>query len=300
MANAIALLGSSEFVIDDATDLAPHVDPVIDGERKGRGGVPRDYAVQPKEMFDPPSGMKLVPRDQWAERCKEQAANKSRNSDILLKAGIPSMDQDGVGYCWAHSVTGAVQGTRAVANQPYVPLSAFCVAATIKTGRDEGGWCGLSAEFARTKGIMPQSVWPQQDRNYKKYDTPANWAEAAKYKIEENFIDLLRDVYEQNLTFDQVATCAFNNEMMAVDFNWWSHSIMGCDVVDLSAQVVRGANGKKASLKFRTKVMDMTAGFGLRIRNSWTDTYGEKGFAVLSGTKCIPDGAIAIRTATAA
>jgi hypothetical protein len=244
--------------------------------------------------------MKLVPRDQWKARVKEQEAKKSRNSDILRAAGIPSMDQDGFGFCWGHSTTGALQGTRAAMGLPYVPLSAFCVCATIKNGRDEGGWCGLSAAFLREKGVCSQALWPQKDANYRKYDKPEVWADAAKHKIEEHWTDLTRDVYDQNLTFDQVATCALNNEFMAWDFNFWSHSVMGCDLVDLSNQDIRAGSGKLMAGPELVALLAPTDGFGIRLRNSWTDSYGDIGFAVLTGAKAIPDGALAIRTATAA
>jgi hypothetical protein len=269
------------LVIDEETLTDPGVKdkvfaPVVNGEVKGHGLIPRDYHKYPREMFDPPGDLQTIPRSELSARIKEQERTKARTSDILRAQNIPSLDQDGASYCWGHSTTGAVQAVRAVGGQVYVPLSAFAVCATIKKGADEGGWCGLSAKFARERGIPAQTLWPQQDRNYRKYDTPDVWASAARHKITEEWTDLTRDVYDVQLTLDQLYTCLLLNMPCATDFNWWSHSVMACDVVEVEP-----------------------GSFGIRIRNSWGDAWEDKGFSVLRGQKAIPDSALAIRVAGA-
>lgn len=260
----------NEPVIDD-TNFKTFVAPVINGEIKGHGLVPRDYSIYPPEMFDPPRDLELIPRSEWSARVKAQEQQKTRISDILLAAGIPSLDQGSNGYCWGHSTVGCVQAVRAIAGQPYVPLSAYMVCAIIKRGRNEGGWCGLSAKFLREVGVCSQQLWPQGNRNLR-LDTPECRANAALHKVTEEWTDLTQEVYDQNLTFDQVATCLLAGIPCALDFNWWSHSVLGCDLVETEP----GA-------------------FGVRIRNSWGDGWGEKGFGILAGRKAIPDGALAIR-----
>jgi hypothetical protein len=267
---------TKQLIIDDS-NWKEHFAPTINGEVKGHGAVPRDFHKHPREMFDPPSQLQVIPKSEWSDRIKEKVRNKSQISDILLAAGIPSLDQDGVGYCWAHSTTGCEQAARELTNQPYEPLSAFSVAATIKKGADEGGWCGLSAQFARQKGIVPQSIWPQGDRQYRKYDKPETWEAAARYKSVGEWVDLTADVYDVQLAFEQLATCLLLNCPCATDFNWWSHSVMACDLVEVES-----------------------GDFGIRIRNSWSDSYGDKGFAVLRGGKCHPDSALSIFLSQAA
>lgn len=256
-----------ELIIDDATsnDLLFPAD-------KGRGHDPSQVV---RGMFAPPSEMKLIPRSEWSARIKEQERLKSRISDVLLAAGIPSMDQGRVGYCWGHSTVGCVQAVRALNNLPTVPLSAYAVCAIIKGGRDEGGWCGLSAKFLREVGVPSQALWPQGNRSLS-LDTPQMRENAALHKVTEEWTDMAAAVYDQNLTFDQLATCLLTNTPCAVDFNWWAHSVKACDLVEVEP-----------------------GSFGIRIRNSWSDAWGEKGFGILRGQKAIPDGALAIRVTKA-
>jgi hypothetical protein len=176
--------------------------------------------------------------------------------------------------CWGHSTVGCVQAVRALNNQPYVPLSAYMVCAIIKRGANEGAWCGLSAKFLREVGVCSQALWPQGNRNYRALDTPEVRADAAKRKVTEDWADLASAVYDQNLTFEQVASCLLSGVPCALDWNWWSHSVMGCDLVEVEP-----------------------GSFGVRIRNSWGDAWEDRGFAVIRGQKAIPDGAVAVRVA---
>ena len=268
------------MLIDDSTPADVVYDP-----RFTRGAVPRDFAAQPADTFAAmPAEMPLIPRSEWSARCREQAERRARLSDVR-NAGdggrpIPSLDQnygDGVrwGYCWAHSVVHTAMLARAVANQPYVPLSAFSVAATIKKGANQGGWCGLAAQFCRDRGIASQAKWPQKDDRYRVYDRPDVWEDAARHKVTEDWVDLTRNLWEQNLTFDQLATCLLSGVPCAVDFNWWGHSVCALDLVEVEA-----------------------GSFGIRIWNSWADSWGENGTGVLRGSRAIPDGAVATRCTT--
>jgi hypothetical protein len=76
----------------------------------------------------------------------------------------------------------------------------------------------------------------------------------------------------QNRNFDQLATLCLLNVPVPIGLNWWSHEICACDLVVVSANH-----------------------FGIRIRNSWGDDYGDHGFAVLSESKATPDDAVAPR-----
>lgn len=243
--------------------------PTIDGERKATGLVPRDYRTDPPEMLAPPSEILLAPRSEWSARIKEQKAQGARLSDI--RGQEPSLDQDGRGYCWAHSTTSAVMVLRALMNLPRIRLSAYAIACMIKNFRDEGGWCGLSAKFWREKGCPSAQFWPEKSVS-RTNDNPQTWENARQHIITEDFVDLTRDVYDQNLTFDMVASCCLAGIPGAVDYNWWSHSIGWLDLVEVEA-----------------------GSFGLLIWNSWGDSWEDRGMGILRGSKAIPDGAVALR-----
>jgi C1A family cysteine protease len=258
------------MLIDDDTPEAVTHDP-----QYSRGLVPRDYATDPPEMFAQPEGMPLIPRSEWDARIAEQDANESSLEHIWRRSGQRSLDQNGQGYCWAYSTGAAVMLTRMAANLPVVRVSPHAVACKIKGFRDEGGWCGLSAKFAREVGYPSVDVWPEKSMS-RQNDRPETWADAAKHKIEEDWVDLAAGhFYYQNLTFDQVATCVLLNRACPVDFNWWQHSVCAVGLV----RVEPGS-------------------YGLRILNSWSENWGEQGFATLRGNKATPNSALCVRTVT--
>jgi hypothetical protein len=266
-----------EPIIDDGS----MIDPTAWMDGGSRGLVPRDYEAMPMRSVEMP----LKPRSEWSALIRQMETEKSRLSDIRLTgdAGqpIPSLDQnsgrnDGRwGYCWAHSSVHAVMALRARDLQPYVPLSAFAVAATIKNGRDEGGWGAQSLDFITSRGVPAQSFWPQRNVDLRN-GTPECWANAALHKVSEGWVDVAHPLWDRHLNFDQVATCLLSRIPVVCDFNWWGHSVCALDLVETSP-----------------------GQFGIRIWNSWGDGWGDKGMGVLAGSKAIPDSATAPRVVTA-
>lgn len=205
------------------------------------------------------------------------------------------------GNCWAHSTTSAVMLLRALQNEPYIRLSAYAIACVIKNFRDEGGWCGLSAKFWRERGCPSSEFWPEQSMS-RSNDRPETWENAAKHKVTEDWVDLSKDVYDQNLTFEQVVTCCIDCNPMAWDFSDWSHSVGGMDAVDGQSvfdQGYRAESGKKMKKAEFDKIFAMdhpvTGGIAIRLWNSWGDQWSEKGMGIRTGSKAIPDGAVALR-----
>lgn len=254
-------LYANELIIDDSYEVK-HRDSLM-GMSRGYDPDSVDKAIY--GMMAPPSEIALIPRSEWSARIKEKERTKSNLSDLLLGAGIPSTDQNGHGYCWAYSTGGCVQAIRAFNNQPYIPLNPHSVAATIKKGADQGGWCGLSARF------LMEHEWPEHSRDYKRFEAACR-ERMEQFKVSEGWIDLGLSDYDQEMSFDMVASCLLANTPCALDFNWWGHSVMGCDLVEVSSNA-----------------------FGIRIRNSWTDSWGAKGFSVLTGSKSIPNNAVGLR-----
>ena len=274
-----SILYPDEIIIDDKY-VKKNKDklflPKVGRRKFATGYDPSTVDERVRGMLAKPSEMKIIPRSEWPDRIAEQEKTKSRISDILLRKKIPSTDQNGHGYCWAYSGTGCVIVVRALNNQSYKPLNAHSVAAIIKNGRDEGGWCGQSGKFLMENGVavMGSKVgqWPEHSRSMK-YNTAECLAAMKKNRVDEAFIDLSRAAYDQEMTFDQIATCLLLNIPCALDFNWWGHSVLGCDLVYLGNNV-----------------------YAIRIRNSWTDGWGALGFSVLSESQSRADNAIALAT----
>ena len=260
----------SDLIIDDGT----HSDLLFPAG-KGRGLVERDYSRQPMRAVDMP----LIPRGEWSDRIKELVRIKAQLSDVWRTgdAGkpIPHLDQGPWGYCWAHSATHAVMMARAINGLPYVPLSAFAVAATIKQGRDEGGWGALALDFIGKNGVPDQKYWPQGSADLG-HNTPDCWRNAANHKAGEAWADVAAPVYDRELSFDQVATCLLLGVPVVCDFRWWSHSVLAVDLVEVEP-----------------------GSFGPRILNQWKGWGDEQGMAVLQGQRAIPSQAVALRTVTA-
>lgn len=268
-----------ELIIDDFNYMAV-VDPVVDGEVKSRGLIPRDYNSHPPGCYGSAAAVEipLIPKSEWSDRIKEGNAQKSFLSHIVERGNngglIPSLDQNGQGYCWAYSSTFAVMALRAVMNQPYVRLSAHAVGCIIKNFRDQGGWGALSLDFITTRGVPSVELWPEKSMS-RQWDNPATWENAALHKVTEGWYDLSSAPYDRKLTFDQVMTLLLSRVPVVGDFNWWGHSVCLLDPVEVEP-----------------------GSFGVRIRNSWGDGWSDRGFGILRGSKAIPDGAVSPRVVT--
>ena len=244
------------------------------------GLVPRDFSRRPAGYYSTSSpfsvDMPLIPRDEWSQIIKDKEATKSSLSDIRNTANdgqpIPSLDQNGQGFCWAYSTTACVMLLRAAANQPYVRLSPHAVACKIFNFQDRGAWGALSMEWIAKNGVPSDEYWPQKSMS-RQHDNDTTWRDALKHRITEGWLDInVSHPADAELAFEQVATCLLMNQPVVLDFNWWGHSVCGMDLVETDP-----------------------GQFGIRILNSWSDNWGQNGTAVLKGRKAIPDGACAPR-----
>lgn len=262
----------AEVLIHDG-NFQQFINPVVNGERKMHGLRPRDYSTHPIGYLAcaQPFNIPLIPESEWQSRLDAQKAAKARLSDVRNRGmngqPIPSRDQNGKGYCWAHSSTSAALICRALAGEPYADLSAFAVACIIKNFQDQGGWGAESLEFIAQRGVPTSQFWPQQSMS-RTHDNAQTWANAANNKFTE-----WMDLDPQNMKA-QLVTCLLLGIPVVSDFNWWGHSVCTMDLESL--------------LPFTT-----------RIWNSWGDSWSQNGTGLLQGSKAIPDGAVAPRIITA-
>lgn len=261
----------AELIINDS-NYGDFINPVVNGEVKAMGCIPRNYMRCPVGYLPcaKPFDLPLIPESEWQSRLDAQIAAKAQLSDIRNRGmdgkPIPSRDQDGKGYCWAHSSTSACLLVRALNNQPYADLSAYAVACIIKGYQDQGGWGSESLEWIAEHGIPTSKTWPQQSMS-RSNDNPAMREEASHYKITE-WMDL------EPRNKNQLVTCLLLNIPVVIDLNWWSHSVCAMDLVSLNP-------------------------FRIRILNSWGDSWSENGTGILEGSRAIPDGQIAPRVLVA-
>jgi hypothetical protein len=256
---------------DNWMDHDTHIGP--DGLPRAKGLIFRDWRQHPQGCLAvaPSFDLDLIPESEWAARIADQEANQSSLQHIRDKgnngAQIPTYDQDGKGYCWAHSSTSAVTLARAANNEPYVPLSAFAVACIIKGYRDQGGNGIDSLQFIADRGIPSAQFWPMQSMSSSN-DKPETWANAALHKCIK-FLDCSDD---PQLRRQQVATASLLGLPVIADYNWWSHSV--CLI----------------------RVMSPTT---TRIFNSWGDSWSQQGVGDLTGSKAWPDDAWVVVTEAA-
>lgn len=284
-----------ELVIGEDNWQKHCLDVFIDNKRMSRGLVPRDYTTHPVGCYARgyAFGMRavddvpLIPMEEWPERIAEREAKRSQISDVRLTANggrpIPSLDQDGYGYCWTHSATMALILLRALAGLAYVRLSAFAIACIIKNYQDQGGWGAAALDFLvngftrggrHYLGVPSVDFWPEKSTS-RANDNEQTWSNALLHTVTEGFIDVEAAAYDRQLSAQQVGSCSLANLPVIGDFNWWGHSVCIMDIVDVypdrSARDIRR--------------------YGTRIINSWKDAWGVLGTGVLKDSQAFPDGA---------
>lgn len=252
-----------------------YVDPLQPNEQGHHGLYPRNFATHPVGCysFARPFDLPLIPEGEWQARLDLQIASKAQLSNVRDISGpgggpIPSRDQNGKGYCWAHSSTSAALICNAIAGEPYADFSAYAVACIIKGYRDQGGWGAESLEWIAAHGLPTSATWPQQSMS-RSNDNPAMRAEAGRHK----FVEWMDLAESGSLVKQQLVTALLCGLPVVVDYNWWSHSVCAIDLVSLSP-------------------------FRIRIWNSWGDGWSANGTGILEGSKAIPNGALAARVMT--
>jgi hypothetical protein len=240
-----------------------HIGP--DGKVRAKGLIPRNYNTHPSGYLAHaptfPDDL-LIPESQWASLLADQIAQKASlfdhreaNYDVLK-----SLDQDGLGLCWAFSSSKAMMYLRILAGMSGLILSPWWVAGLVKKWRDEGGWGAESTTEIASVGIPAMSMCPSYKSSYDTAETRAN---AALHKCIQ-WYDGTED-RDKNRAI-MASSFLLGNMVPVLDYNWLSHSMCGCRMVDLALTV--------------------------DCDNSWGESAGTKGLYRLTGEKAIPDGIV--------
>jgi hypothetical protein len=237
-----------------------------------KGGY--DSTTYVPTMHASPKDLETTPESEDDARFEEQEAGESSLRHLHLRSGQPNLDQGSVGYCWAYSTAHSIMMDRLRRGLPYVRLSAHAVGCKIKNFRDEGGWCGLSGKFATEGGYPSVDFWKEKSMS-RSYDTKETWDNAKLHLVTENWYDLTRPEYDQELSKRQIITSLFQNNPCPADWDALSHSM--CAV-----QRVRIEKGR----------------WGTMVINSWKG-WGFHGLGILADALEWPNNAISTRSSTA-
>lgn len=230
----------------------------------GRGLVPRDRQSFPNGCFawaEPFPDELLVPEDEIQDRIDAMTADKQRLLDLREKfyEVLKSLDQDGLGLCWAFSTTKANMYLRAIMRLPLLRLSAWWVAGKVKGWRDQGGWGGESLAYEVKYGVPEMHFCPDY---HSKHDTPECNNNAALHKVVE--------WWEGSDDPDKALHQKFSAHLMGLptvdDYDFLRHSMCGvwCKKWRGEPEVVED--------------------------NSWGEDQGDKGLYTIKGKACRPNG----------
>jgi len=257
------------LIIDDSnwqTQVGDGRSVVVAGERYFLSGQPRPFGHDSRLYSKPLSAeVPTIPRSEWPARIKEQAARKRRISDHQR---WPCDAQSGP-TCWAAGTCQAGSTCRVMqmGMEHYVRYSAMSIAVPI-SGGVSGGYEGNAVNFMVRNGVADSKVWPYGSRRPTGTDAEVQASRQLHMALE---------VYECD-GFDEFATACLLGYPPTVSYNWWSHVVMLCDLVEIEA-----------------------ASFGFKIRNNWGEGYGDKGeygfggYAIFREGRGTPSGGFAFR-----
>lgn len=249
-------------VIDDNNYLDVVDNVVINGDKKQFGLNRRRLPYGALPYSATPPAEYLLPWDKIKDGIKRLTETESSLVHVWHKQGYVSLDQNGTNYCWMFGMVSAMQASRAAAGYEYIPLSPAYGACQIKNFRNEGGWGDESLKWCVEEGVCSQKEWPQAaiDRRY--------LTEAARAEAKKNRITSYWDVPS---SLQWTLSLVVQGIPCPVAFDWWSHLV--CAMFG----TYYGAND-----------------YGLIILNSWSTSYGDRGFGELRGSRANPDDVQAV------
>jgi len=251
-----------KYVIDDSNWKTEADDSIPDQLGMSKGYIEREapYGQGFCAPFDPDW---LIPEVEWKERIKdrEHPDNNLTNKYLREYINIPSLDQNGTNYCWAHGPTCCMQLVQVQTGEVLRPLSAASIAAPIKNFQNVGGWGQQAVQYMAKNGINEVVDWPLNKIDRKLW-TPEN-KEKAKLNLVTEWIDV------KQKDFNQLVSLLLRGIPCAVAYMWWRHLVTAIDVVLVDGEIC------------------------ILIWNSWTDNWGDRGMSILRGSKKYPDEGVA-------
>ena len=248
------------MIVIDNGNANSFINPTIDGQK-------RFCALQPRDLKKYPYGgtgfaamrkFKTYSKAEVIELVKRREATKTGLRHLIAANGVRTKDQDGINYCWIYSVTLTMEIAYSVQGNDYVPLSATAAGTMITGGVNRGGYGAEAIDFLSKHGTCRQSMWPEHKL------VPRLWTPEIEADAKNNMITDWGELKYADL--DQAVGCLLNNHPIAIGLPWWGHEVVLVDLVLLPGDVI-----------------------GFVFMNPWGETWGDKGFGVLTPDKAQGD-----------
>lgn len=213
----------------------------------------------------------LIPESEWGDRIRAKDAAKSWLKDLTYEQD--SLDQDGRGQCHLYGNCGAFRTlTTKQGGIPRCP-SAQALAWNTWDGRSWGNRGADPADSFETliaEGAARDSIWPMDgDGQSSRYNTDAAQADALNMRLVRGV-----ELGHEDDIWREVISCVLQNIPCSAAFNWWGHH------VEMPWAGLKGT--------------EVCSGG----RNSWGNSYADRGFFLLSGSRKRPSAAWAFVEAT--
>lgn len=254
---------SNILVIDDS-NFEKYTRDVVDGEVKFRGYEARDFSKEPYGASTPyavPMSIPNIPESEWPDRIEQIHKDKSLLSVRARSSGVGIYNQGSTNFCWANGVLKAFEIARVLQGEKHVPLSPASIACPITNFRNVGGWGTQALKHLSDHGAVPTAMWGDNA-----IDRRLDNAETRK----------ARGAFKSTMWFDvepnvlaPTMTLVLLGNPVPVAYNYWRHLVLALDPILFS---------------------DGT--YGLGCWNSWGESYGDKGYFVLKGSKAVPSEAV--------
>jgi len=250
----------NEPIIFDGSE--EHVNPP---QGLGKGFSGRNFQDYPMNCIGKESSCPIVPRDDWDAIISSMEKGKTFPSQYAKRLKLECINQGDTNFSWAAAAVYCVMFSRATHGLRNKALSTASVGSTVKHFENEPGCIIQAVEHICQFGIHSQDNWPQ-DKIDMSYDVQSSSNESKSNRVTEWY-----ELYPGN--FDQLMSHLLHRIPVAVGYNWWSHAVVAVDPISLGG-----------------------GEYGIRVRNSWGNNYGNEGYLILTEKKASPDEAMAVAT----